>query len=160
MAKKTAIDHIRDEKKQPKIVPSLPSGINWAHEGASMVVSTPKEVNQIMSQVPKGKILTADGLRQILAKRHKTDLACPLSTGIFINIASKAAAEMLEMGAKLEEVTPYWRTLKAGGELNPKFPGSLQGHAENLESEGFTIIKKSKNKWLVEDFEQAQVSGL
>lgn len=150
---KSAIDHIQDTKKQPKIVDSLPAGIKWAVEGASMVVSTPKEVNQLMAEVPLGKLTTSDGLRAMLATRHKTDVTCPLSTGIFINIASKAAVEMLEMGADPSEVTPYWRTLKAGGELNAKFPGGLQGHAEKLEAEGYKIFKKGKNKWLVEEFE-------
>ncbi|MGB0844494.1 MAG: methylated DNA-protein cysteine methyltransferase, partial [Alphaproteobacteria bacterium] len=142
MAKKSAIDHVQDTKKQVKIVQSLPDGIKWAHEGASMVVSTPMEVDQLMATVPKGKLTTSDRLRANLAQKHKTDYACPMSTGIFINISSKAATERLEMGADLTEVTPYWRTLKTGGELNPKFPGGLEGHATKLEAEDHVIHRK------------------
>ena len=154
MAKKTAVEHIQDTTKQSKIVHSLPAGVKWAHEGASMVVSTPMEINQLMSGVPAGKLTTSERLRQNLAKHYKIDYTCPLSTGIFINIAGKAAVEMLDTGAKLNEVTPYWRTLKTGGALNPKFPGGLESHAAKLEAEGFTIIKKSKTNWLVDNFER------
>lgn len=30
-----------------------------------------------------------------------------------------------------ENKTPYWRTLKANGELNPKFPGALKPKKKN-----------------------------
>lgn len=150
MAKKTAVEHLNADK-QPKIVEKLPAGAKWAPEGASMVVSTPKEVNQLMKQVPKGKIISITTIREYLAKHYQTTIACPISTGIFINIAARAAEEMLADGKK--HVTPYWRTLKADGQLNDKYPAFPDQQKTLLEAEGFAIYQKGK-KYFVEDFEK------
>ena len=45
--------------------------------------------------------------------------------------------------------TPYWRTLKAGGELNPKFPGGLEKQAILLTCEGHAIVKKGKRMYVL-----------
>jgi alkylated DNA nucleotide flippase Atl1 len=56
-----------------------------------------------------------------------------------------------------EDETPYWRTLKANGELNPKYPGGMEAQKELLEKEGHIIIKKGRTniKYFVKDYEQA-----
>ena len=56
--------------------------------------------------------------------------------------------------------TPYWRTLKANGELNAKYPGGIEAQKEMLEQEGHTIIQKgSKNiRYYVQDYENALYS--
>jgi hypothetical protein len=61
-----------------------------------------------------------------------------MCTGIFANMAARAAEEMAAEGKK--DTTPYWRTLKEGGKLNEKFPGGMVEQARHLESEGFTVI--------------------
>ena len=40
--------------------------------------------------------------------------------------------------------TPYWRTLKTGGELNPKYPGGIKNLRARLTAEGHRVIKKGK----------------
>ena len=37
-----------------------------------------------------------------------------------------------------------WRTLKNGGEINPKYPGGVETAAGRLRAEGHTILKKGK----------------
>lgn len=51
--------------------------------------------------------------------------------------------------------TPYWRTLKANGELNAKYPGGVEAQKEKLEAEGHTIIQKGRKniKYYVKDYE-------
>ena len=51
-------------------------------------------------------------------------------------------------------ITPYWRTLKAAGELNPKYPGGLENLKSRLEAEGHTIVRRRK-RMFVEDFERS-----
>ena len=53
--------------------------------------------------------------------------------------------------------TPYWRTLKAGGELNAKFPGGIEAQKELLEKEGHTVIQKGRTniRYYVRDYEKA-----
>ena len=51
-----------------------------------------------------------------------------------------------------KRITPYWRTLKSDGEINPKYPGGIEAIREKLEAKGHTVIQKGK-RFLVEDFE-------
>lgn|GEM_PF-2193843 len=48
---------------------------------------------------------------------------------------------------------PYWRTLKADGFLNEKYPGGMAKHKELLEKEGYRIVGRGK-KYLVADYEK------
>jgi hypothetical protein len=66
--------------------------------------------------VPKGKLITVNEIRAALAKKHGASIGCPITTGIFALVAARAAAENEADGKK--RITPYWRTLKAQGELN------------------------------------------
>ncbi len=94
----------------------------------TMVVPAPREVDAVMKRVPKGKLITINEIRGVLAKKHGVNICCPITTGIFAWIAAHAAEETLVENAKRgakPKVTPYWRTLKTGGELNPKYPGGI-----------------------------------
>jgi hypothetical protein len=102
--------------------------------------------------VPKGKLITINEIRICLAKKHRVTIGCPITTGIFAWIAAHAAEEAEENGAK--RVTPYWRTLKSGGELNSKYPGGIPNLKNRLEAEGHRIVKKG-TRYLVADFQQA-----
>jgi alkylated DNA nucleotide flippase Atl1 len=149
---KRAIDKL-NEDKQPHIVQPIPQGFpGWnSAPDASMVVSTPREVKDIIERIPEGQLLTLDNIRRYLAFRHKTTIACPVSTAIFINVAAKAAEEMRAMGEA--EITPYWRVLKPGGVLNPKYPGGVDAQRMKLEAEGFHVIQ-GKGGLRVKDFEE------
>ena len=59
-----------------------------------------------------------------------------------------------------KDETPYWRTLKANGELNPKYPGGVDVQKEMLEKEGHTIIQRGRTnvKYYVKDYEKSLFS--
>ena len=116
-----------------------------------MVIPAPREVDALMRQVPKGRLVTINELRVALAKKHKAGFACPITTGIFAWIAAHAAAEAAAEGAK--RITPYWRTLKNGGEVNPKYPGGVDVLVKHLRAEGHKLVTKGK-RTLVADFEK------
>jgi len=122
-----------------------------------MVIPAPVEVDALMKRVPKGRVVTINELRAALAAKHKVSFACPITTGIFSWIAAHAAEEASAAGAK--RVTPYWRTLKTGGELNPKYPGGVAGIAKRLRAEGHRIVRKGK-RLLVADLEKALFTDL
>lgn len=108
----------------------------------TFVIPAPIEVDAIMRKVPKGKVTTIDAIRKELALKHGATIACPITTGIFAWIAAHAANEAAEQGKK--RITPYWRTLKTGGEINPKYPGGVEVVAKLLRAEGHTVVKKGK----------------
>ena len=60
------------------------------------------------------------------------------------------------MGKK--DITPYWRTLKSGGELNIKYPGGAEAQAAKLQAEGHAIVPDKAGKpRRVKDWEQKLV---
>jgi len=148
-AKKTWVEKLNDAKDLPKIVKlNEKAAQHW--QGETMVVPAPLEVDEIMKKIPRGKLITIDGIRKKLAEKHKTDIGCPLTTGIFSWIAAGAAGE--EMAAGKKNITPFWRTLKSNGELNPKYPGGIEFQSDQLSHEGFEIDISQKNP-RVKDFE-------
>lgn len=120
--------------------------------GKTLVIAAPREVDALMSQVPRGKVTTINELRSALAKQHRAGAACPITTGIFSWIAAHAAEEAIAAGAK--KTTPYWRTLKKDGELNPKYPGGLPALRRKLAAEGHAFVTKGK-RVLVRDHASA-----
>jgi hypothetical protein len=123
----------------------------------TFVIPAPREVDALMKQVPRGRVVTINELRAALAKKHKVNFACPITTGIFSWIAAHAAAEDEAAGKK--RITPFWRTLKVGGEVNPKYPGGVAGVARRLRAEGHKIVAKGK-RTLVRDYEKKLVANL
>ena len=118
----------------------------------NMLIAAPNEYDEIMKRIPDGKVITSDEIRTYLAKKHNADFTCQLTAGIFINIAAHASQERENSGSN--DITPYWRTLKKGGELNEKYPGSIDQHKFLLEAEGHEILKKGK-RYYVKDYERA-----
>lgn len=147
---KTWNEKLHVKKDLPKVV-ALDEKLVKRFGPGTMVVPSPLEVDEIMQSVEPGHLITTDLIRRKLAEKHNTNTACPLCTGMFAKIAAFAAEENREKGE--EKITPYWRTLKASGELNEKFPGGIDQQKWLLENEGFVIIKKGK-KYFVENYEQ------
>jgi len=135
---------------KPKLV-NVPD--KWAVMigNGKMLVPTPLLVDAAIKKVPKGKLTTVNKIREYLADEYNADMTCPLTTGIFLNIAANTAEEDKAAGKK--KITAYWRVLKEGGCLNPKFPGGVDQQAKQLEQEGFEIVKgKATNSFFVKDY--------
>jgi alkylated DNA nucleotide flippase Atl1 len=153
--KKSWREKLADSKGLPRVEPITERmSVRWG-EG-TIVIPAPVEVDEIMKQVPKGKLVTINEIRKFLAKRHGATIGCPITTGIFAMIAAHAAHEELEEGRI--KVTPYWRTLKSEGEINPKYPGGIEEQKPRLESEGHKVIRKGK-KSFVADYEKYLMAG-
>jgi hypothetical protein len=151
--RKTWQEKLKDNKGLPKVCEI--DGTKSKRWGAgTFVIPAPMEVDELMRRVPKGKLITIDHLRKALAERHGTTIACPITTGIFAWIAAHAAAEAQAEGKN--KTTPYWRTLKTGGEVNPKYPGGVPELRRKLSAEGHTVVQKGK-RFFVQDFEKRVV---
>jgi hypothetical protein len=148
--KKSWREKLADDKGLPRVC-KVSGKMTQRWGTGTFVIPAPLEVDALMKQVPKGRVVTINELRHALAKKHKTDFACPITTGIFSWIAVHAAAEAEAAGA--QRITPYWRTLKTAGELNPKYPGGVESIAKHLRAEGHKIVSKGK-RTLVADHEK------
>jgi len=146
--KKTWQEKLADDKGLPTVFEiSDKQSKRWG--AGTCVIPSPMEVNSLMQSVPRGKVTTIDEMRKILARRHHTTMACPITTGIFSWIAAHAAAEARAEGKK--RTTCYWRTLKTGGEINPKYPGGVLDLKRKLAAEGHKVLQKRK-RYFVEGY--------
>ena len=153
-AKKSWREKLADSKELPK-TGRVEGKMTTRWGTGTMVIPAPIEVDEIMRKVPKGKLTTINEIRAALARKHRVDITCPITTGIFAWIAANAADEATAEGAK--RVTPYWRTLKTGGELNPKYPGGVPGLAKMLAAEGHRVVQKGK-RFFVADYEKVVIA--
>jgi len=80
-----------------------------------MYFAPPAAYDRVMKAVPCGKVLTVGAIRAYFAKANQADFTDPITAGIFVSIAAWASEQ------RETDKTPYWRTLKANGELNPKY---------------------------------------
>ena len=119
--------------------------------GEKMYFAPPSDYDKIMRYIPFGKVITVGNIREYFAKNNNADFTDPITAGIFVSIAAWASYQ------RKEDKTPYWRTLKARGELNPKYPGGIEAQKEKLESEGHKIIKRGRTniRYFVENFEES-----
>lgn len=140
---------LHDNKDMPKFqtITNLKSIEKYG--GDRMYFAPPIDYDKIMKQIPFGKVITVGKIREYFAKKNGADFTEPITAGIFVSIAAWASYQ------REEENTPYWRTLKANGELNEKYPGGIEAQREMLEREGHTIIQKGRKniKYYVKDYE-------
>ena len=115
-----------------------------------MYFAPPIDYDTVMKQVPFGQVVTVGAIRDYFARKSGADFTEPITAGIFISIAAWASFQ------RADDKTPYWRTLKANGELNPKYPGGIEAQRTALEAEGHTIIQKGRQniRYFVKDFER------
>jgi alkylated DNA nucleotide flippase Atl1 len=141
-AKPTAIERLR-KPQDVRIVNELPAGaLHWGPPGATMVISTPQEIETFVKQIPKGRVVTLTQLREKIAALHGTTITCPVTTGLFLNIVARAAREMEALD--INDTAPWWRVVKTDGSLNEKFPGGIEAQRERLEAEGIAVVAKGK----------------
>jgi len=139
---------LNDSKDMPRVeVLTDPRAID-RYGGSRMLLAPPIEYDRLMRSVPAGKLNTTDRYRAFLAEKYDADFTCPLTCGIFVNVAAHASVER----GGVDE-TPWWRTLKKSGELNEKYPEGIGRHRELLEMESHTVIQKGK-RLFVKDYEQ------
>ena len=146
-------DKLRDKAGLPKVLKlekRFPC-YNAVHKmgaeaGDDVVLVNPSEVVGIMRRIPKGKLITIVEICKAIARKHRVQGCCSLTTGIFIMTAANAVEEAARQGKDLR--IPYWRTLKAQGFLNEKYPGGIRAHQRLLEKEGFTIQAKGKRAFV------------
>lgn len=142
---------LHDNKDMPKIQIVTDAKIIAKYGGDKMYFAPPIEYDRVMKLVPYGKVITVGKIREYFAELNGADFTEPMTAGIFVSIAAWASHK------RMEDKTPYWRTLKADGELNGKYPGGVEAQKAMLEAEGHTIIEKGRKnrRYFVKDYEKS-----
>lgn len=141
---------LNDSKDMPKLQTITDEKSIKKYGGDKMYFAPPIEYDRVMRLVPFGKLLTVGAIREYFAAQSGADFTEPITAGIFVSIAAWASYQ------RQEDKTPYWRTLKANGELNPKYPGGIEAQKEMLEKEGHIVIQRGRTniKYYVKDYEK------
>ena len=142
---------LHDSKDMPKFQTITDPKSIEKYGGNKMYFAPPIDYDKIMKQIPHGKVITVGKIREYFAKLNGADFTEPITAGIFVSIAAWASYQ------RSEDETPYWRTLKANGELNAKYLGGVEAQKEKLEAEGHIIIQKGRKniRYYVQDYENA-----
>lgn len=142
---------LNDSKDMPKIQVITDEKSIEKYGGDKMYLAPPVDYDKIMKKIPQGKLTTVGEIRDYFAKQSGADFTEPITAGIFVSIAAWASYQ------RTDDETPYWRTLKAKGELNPKYPGGVEAQKARLEAEGHTVLKKGRTniKYYVKDYEKS-----
>lgn len=140
---------LKDGKDMPKIVEITDEKSIEKYGGRRMYFAPPLDYDAVMRRVPEGMVITVGDIREYFASQNDADFTDPITAGIFCSIAAWASFQ------RSDDKTPYWRTLKANGELNPKYPGGVEEQKRLLEAEGHNIIKKGRTniRYYVKDYE-------
>ncbi|MEK9969989.1 MAG: hypothetical protein VW600_12695 [Ferrovibrio sp.] len=102
-------DKARDAK--PHQVKPVPVNIAGMKKGQVMLVPSVRIVDAFIRRLPKGSRLDPQTLRDRLARRYRTEVTCPITTGFILRILAEAAWEARQAGAKDSALTPVWRVL-------------------------------------------------
>src|SRR6476620_7622240 len=153
--KKSWKEKLADSKDLPKTA-RIEGKLSTRWGEGTFVIPAPLEVDAAMKRIRRGKLTTIAEIARSLAEKHGTTIACPITTGIFAWIAAHAADEAEAAGRA--RITPYWRTLKTGGELTSKYPGGIKNVRARLTAEGHRIVKKGA-RYFVADFEKSVASS-
>lgn len=139
---------LHDSKDMPKIQTITDTRSIVKYGGERMYFAPPIEYDKVMKTVPYGKVITIGDIREYFAKVSGADFTEPITAGIFVSIAAWASYQ------RKDNETPYWRTVKANGELNPKYPGGVEAQKKRLEAEGHTIIQRGRTnvKYFVHNY--------
>lgn len=141
---------LKDNKGMPKLQIITDSKSIEKYGGSRMYFAPPIAYDEIMKQIPYGKVITVGKIRDYFAAKNEADFTDPITAGIFVSIAAWASEQ------RSDSLTPYWRTLKANGDLNSKYPGGIERQKAQLMAEGHTIIQKGRKniKYYVADYEK------
>ncbi len=142
---------LNDSKDMPKIQIITDKKSIEKYGGNRMYFAPPIDYDKVMKQVSHGRVITVGEIRKYFAELSGADFTEPITAGIFVSIAAWASEQ------RADHKTPYWRTLKANGELNAKYPGGIEAQKKKLEAEGHIIITKGRSniRYFVKDYEQA-----
>jgi alkylated DNA nucleotide flippase Atl1 len=124
---------------EDSIVPIAPQLERFFGTSGRMLKPCAATIAALVAQIPSGQVVTTDALRRTLANQFGVEVTCPYDTKMAL-LAISNDSRLNHSGLNV----PYWRVVKANGELMPKFAGGLEAQTKMLRSEGFTVDTEAK----------------
>lgn len=115
MAKKTWKEKL--EKSKDPYVKFIDFQFADIPSNSHMLISSPKEIKEFIENIPRGEKMDITRLREELAKKHKADYTCPVTTAIYLRIVAENALEDLRNGIGISAINPFWRVIEPGSKF-------------------------------------------
>lgn len=93
MARRSFNEKLNDSKDMPKIIEIDDGKSIERYGGSQMLIAPPIEYNDLMAQVPEGKLITISEIMEFLSQKYGAEFTCPMTAGIFISLAAQASCE-------------------------------------------------------------------
>ena len=88
--------------------------------GQTMLITTPQQIADFVSAMPKGTSASIKELRAGLAAKAGAEMSCPVVTGIHLRTVAEVTNAKLEAGVDPQEVIPIWRAIEPGAPITKK----------------------------------------
>ena len=105
--------------KAPHVV-MLHADFAGVKAGNTMLISSPGEIANYLSRIPRGETRTMDRLRNELARKAGANAMCPVTTAIYLRVVAEVALADLAEGKGLDQVVPFWRVVLPGSKVAAK----------------------------------------
>jgi hypothetical protein len=133
-AAKTWLDKLQ-AAAQPVVKPA-PMDFAGMKAGQVMLIPTPRLIDEFVSKLPAGKSMDLKALRLALAKKHRAEVTCPVTTGFHLRVVAEAAYEKHRLGVSLTDITPFWRVIDAKTPMTKKLACGSEFVRERRMAEG------------------------
>jgi hypothetical protein len=107
--------------------------------GALLWISSPQEIAEFVTRLPKGRSMAVQEMRRQLAQQHQADATCPVSTAIFLRTVTEYAFEQYQAGVALDQLPPVWRVIEPGAKVLRKLSFDTQWLMICREQEGLSV---------------------
>ncbi len=108
-----------DSAKGPHVV-MLHTDFAGVKAGNTMLISSPGEIANYLSRIPRGEVRTVERMRNELARKAGANAMCPVTTAIYLRVVAEVALRDLEDGKPLSEVVPFWRVVTPDSKVAKK----------------------------------------
>ncbi len=98
---------------KPYVVKTIDKKFADMPAGTRMFIATPRIIDAYVNHIPSGVEVDILTLRKDLAAEYDAEMTCPVTTSIFLRIASEVAFEKYQNGANIDEITPFWRVMNS-----------------------------------------------
>lgn len=122
---------------QPEIQP-IPLHRKNAKPGQTMLIPNARVIDEFVRAIPYGQRIDVKSMRQALAAEYRTDITCPVTTGIQMRVVAEAALEAIADGKNPNDVTAFWRVLDGTSSAAKKLSCGPEFIASMRSSEGIT----------------------
>ena len=96
--------------KPPHVV-MLHADFAGVKAGNTMLISSPGEIANYLSRIPRGEARTVERMRHELARKAGADSMCPVTAAIYLRVVAEVALRDLEEGRGIDAVVPFWRVV-------------------------------------------------